>query len=300
MEYVDAEGKPQRVDARVVVVACQAIETSRLLLASLGVRHPRGIGNRFGQVGRRILFSPDGGGWGLFPFDTLSPERREGLLSDEPFVNRSLQDAYVIRDPRLGRRKGGTIDFLRPHGNPIATAVGVARTNGAPNGAPLWGWPLKYALKRYFTEARALRFESFLDWQPMPECRVTLDHTVRDRWGLPVARVKLDSHPWNTETAAWLGEFATTFLRRMGATAVGSHANGAPSTNLQAGGCRFGRSPETSVLDPDCRVHDAPNVFVTDGSFMPTGGSVPYTWTIYANAFRVAEKILADVGGRRG
>jgi len=38
---------------------------------------------------------------------------------------------------------------------------------------------------------------------------------------------------------------------------------------------------------------------VTDGSFMPTGGSVPYTWTIYANAFRVADKILAELGGLR-
>ena len=86
----------------------------------------------------------------------------------------------------------------------------------------------------------------------------------------------------------------------MGATTVGSHANGGPSTNLQAGGCRFGVDPRASVLDRDCRVHDAPNVFVTDGSFMPTGGSVPYTWTIYANAFRVAEKIVSEVGGRRG
>ena len=300
VEYVDEHGASKRIDARVVVVACQAIETSRLLLASTGPKHPRGIGNRFDQVGRRILFSPDGGGWGLFPLDSLSPERRAALLSDEPFVNRSLQDAYVIHDPRIGRRKGGTIDFIRPHANPIATAVGVARSQGTASGVPLWGWPLKHALERHFKEARALRFESFLDWQPMPECRVTLDPAVRDRWGTPSARVKLDSHPWNTETAVWLSSFATRFLRRMGAAVVGSHANGGPSTNLQAGGCRFGRDPETSVLDPDCRVHDAPNVFVTDGSFMPTGGSVPYTWTIYANAFRVAEKIVAELGGRGG
>jgi choline dehydrogenase-like flavoprotein len=46
------------------------------------------------------------------------------------------------------------------------------------------------------------------------------------------------------------------------------------------------------VLNADCRVHDVDNLFVTDGSFMPTGGSVPYTWTIYANAFRVADRIV--------
>ena len=62
---------------------------------------------------------------------------------------------------------------------------------------------------------------------------------------------------------------------------------------------RFGTDPATSVLDADCRLHEAENLFVTDGSFMPTGGSVPYTWTIYANAFRVADKIIAQLGGKR-
>jgi choline dehydrogenase-like flavoprotein len=46
----------------------------------------------------------------------------------------------------------------------------------------------------------------------------------------------------------------------------------------------------------NCRAHDIDNLYVTDGSFMPTGGSVHYTWTIYANAFRVADKILSDRG----
>ena len=64
-----------------------------------------------------------------------------------------------------------------------------------------------------------------------------------------------------------------------------------------AGGCRFGTDPKRSVLDPDCRAWGADNLFVSDASFMPTGGSVPYTWTIYANAFRVADKIAAQLGG---
>jgi len=69
-----------------------------------------------------------------------------------------------------------------------------------------------------------------------------------------------------------------------------------PPPNLVAGGCRFGRDAKTSVLDPDCRVWGSDNLFVTDASFMPTGGSVPYTWTIYANAFRVADRILERLG----
>ncbi len=71
---------------------------------------------------------------------------------------------------------------------------------------------------------------------------------------------------------------------------IGNHRHVHP--NLVAGGCRFGTDPATSVLDPDCKMHGIGNLYVTDASFMPTGGSVPYTWTIYANAFRVADKIL--------
>jgi len=80
-------------------------------------------------------------------------------------------------------------------------------------------------------------------------------------------------------------------FKKMGATNIRSNVSGSPPANLVAGGCRFGDDTKISVLNADCRAHDVENLYVTDGSFMPTGGSVPYTWTIYANAFRVAEKI---------
>jgi len=57
----------------------------------------------------------------------------------------------------------------------------------------------------------------------------------------------------------------------------------------------MGRKLVISNLDADCRMHDADNLYVSDGSFMPTGGSVPYTWTIYANSFRVADKISSEL-----
>jgi choline dehydrogenase-like flavoprotein len=82
----------------------------------------------------------------------------------------------------------------------------------------------------------------------------------------------------------------------MGLDWIGAGINTSPPPNLVAGGCRFGTDPRHSVLDPDCRVWGATNLFVSDASFMPTGGSVPYTWTIYANAFRVADKIRQQLG----
>lgn len=77
----------------------------------------------------------------------------------------------------------------------------------------------------------------------------------------------------------------------MGADNIRYNVSGSPPANLVAGGCRFGNDIKISVLDADCKVHDVDNLYVTDGSFMPTGGSVPYTWTIYANSFRVADII---------
>jgi choline dehydrogenase-like flavoprotein len=82
----------------------------------------------------------------------------------------------------------------------------------------------------------------------------------------------------------------------MGARNINSVISSAPSQNLIAGGCRFGDDPRRSVLDRYCKVHETDNLYVTDASFMPTGGSVPYTWTIYANALRVGDYLGRKYG----
>ena len=85
-------------------------------------------------------------------------------------------------------------------------------------------------------------------------------------------------------------------LKATGAENASRGISGKPPVNLIASGCRFGTDAEGPVLNPNSRAHDVANLYATDGSFMPTGGSVPYTSTIYANAFRVADKILAELG----
>jgi len=290
-EYFDADGTPQRVSARVYVVACQAVETARLLLCSTGPRHPDGLANRHGQVGRNLLFSAGGAGNGDFVYVDLDATQAAALRVRGPFVNRSLQDWYFIDDPALGgRAKGGTIDFLLRHPNPIGRAVALKRDD---DDRLLWGRPLQRRLKASFTEAQTLRYEIFCDWLPTDNCRVTLDPGLRDKWGTPVARVRIGYHEHDLKVGRYLNQRALRVLERMGASNIRSSVSGAPPQNLVAGGCRFGTDPRSSVLDADCRAHDVDNLYVTDGSFMPTGGSVPYTWTIYANALRVAERIRA-------
>ena len=291
-EYFDAEGNSQSVTAKTFVVACQAIETSRLLLSSPGPKHPEGLGNNHDQVGRNLLFSAGGAGTGDFIYDQLDPEMAESLKMRGPFVNRGVQDWYVIDDEDLGGRvKGGTIDFLLRHPNPIAKAMGEKWDDGWL----VWGKPLKQRLKSVFTDAQHLRFEVFNDWLPTDDCFVSLAGGTKDQWGSPVANVRIGYHEHDLRVGRFLARKAVDVLENMGAVNIRYSVSGAPPSNLVAGGCRFGTDPRASVLDPDCRIHDAENCFVTDGSFMPTGGSVPYTWTIYANAFRVAEVIKREV-----
>ena len=291
VEYVDADGRMQKVDARIYVVACQAVESSRLLLNSPGPRHPRGLGNNHGQVGRNLLFSAGGAGAGDFVYADLPHEQAEALRRRGPFVNRGLQEWYFIDDPDFGgRAKGGTVDFLLRHPNPVGQALGAKWDE---EGRLQWGRPLQRRLKARFTEAQTLRYEIFCDWLPTDDCFVSLDSRVRDRWGSPVARIRVGYHPHDLRVGHYIDERVRPVLEKMGARRLRSDISGVPPQNLQAGGCRFGHDPADSVLDADCRVHDVDNLYVSDGSFMPTGGSVPYTWTIYANAFRVAERIRA-------
>jgi choline dehydrogenase-like flavoprotein len=287
--YYDKNGQSQKVTARIFVLACQAIETSRLLLMSPGPKHSNGLANNFGQVGKNLIFSGGGSGSGDLYYENFSANEVEELKIRGLFVNRSIQDWYIIRDKEFGEsQKGGTIDFLFRHANAIT------RANSQKWGEDglIWGRPLKKKLKSYFTEGRYLRFEVFNDWLPTDNCFVSLDNNIKDKWGNPVARVRVGHHDHDLRIGEYLAEKAVMVFKQMGAENIRSNISGSPPPNLVAGGCRFGNDPKDSVLNSDCRAHDVENLFVSDGSFMPTGGSVPYTWTIYANSFRVADKII--------
>jgi choline dehydrogenase-like flavoprotein len=297
-EYRDRQGRPRSVEASIFVVACQAIESARLLLASPGPRHPDGLANGSGLVGRNLISCTFGAGWGDFHLDRHP--HVSGLDSKETFVNRSLQDWYFLDDPRLGRRKGGTLDLLLKHPNPIAQASELAFSDGVAAGHVVWGEELKRRCRDFMGRAVHLKYEIFGEWLPADRCRVVLDPEVRDRWGQPAARVNLYSHPRNREGADVLMARGLDVLRALGAENPRTvPAWGGSSTNLVGGTCRFGKDPARSVLDPDCRAHECENLFVSDGSFMPSGGSVPFTFTIYANALRVADRIVAQLGGVR-
>jgi choline dehydrogenase-like flavoprotein len=292
-EYFDENNIIKKIHAKIFVVACHAIESSRLLLSSTGPKHPNGLANNHNQVGKNLLFSAGGSGTGELTYEKFDKLSAQQLKTRGPFVNRGLQDWYFIDDKKMnGKAKGGTIDFLLRHPNPLARAMPLKWDD---NDNLVWGKELKRQLKATFTEAQDLRFEVFNDWLPTDDCYVSLDETVKDKWGSSVAKVRVGYHDHDLKVGQYLVDKAELVLKQMGADNIRSSVSGSPPTNLVAGGCRFGSDINSSVLNADCRAHDVENLYVTDGSFMPTGGSVPYTWTIYANSFRVADIIKKRV-----
>lgn len=283
--YVDYEGNTHTIEAKIFVVACQAVETSRLLLNSKNGYFPQGMANSSGHVGKNMLFSAGGSGSGVFYYEDFSKESVAMLRQMGAFVNRSLQAWYELQDHST-TIKGGTVDFLWEHPNPVSKAKRLL------NQELLWGDALKTKLLAHFKTKRTLLFEIFCDWLPTDGTHVTLDPSVKDRYGFAVARIHLDAHKEDLRAAKAIAPRCEALLKSMGAKDIATNLSYMPPQNLQAGGCRFGKDPATSVLDANCKAHDLDNLYVTDGSFMPTGGSVPYTWTIYANAFRVADSIL--------
>ncbi|MCH9740832.1 MAG: GMC family oxidoreductase [Epsilonproteobacteria bacterium] len=279
--YVDTQTKKEhKVKAKLFVVAGQAVESSRLLLNSKSKNFPNGLANNSAQVGKNLLFSAGGVGSGEFDSSIMPLEK---LQTEGLFVNRSLCDWYFTDE-----MKGGVIDFLFEHANPITKANKLKRQNGKL----IWGKELQEKIFHKFTQTKQLNFEIFNDWLPTDNCFVSVDEKYKDIYGVPVANIRIGSHPHDLKVGRFLAQKAEMVMKQMGAKDIRSSISSYPPANLQAGGCRFGDDPKSSVLNRYCQAHEVKNLFVTDGSFIPTGGSVPYTWTIYANSFRVGEYIL--------
>ncbi|MGE4418310.1 MAG: GMC family oxidoreductase [Sulfurimonas sp.] len=283
--YYDSDMKTHEISAKIFVLAAQAIESSRLLLNSKNRFFPYGLANNNHQVGKNLIFSGGGAGEGRFRFETLTNEQQKELMEVGLFFNRSLQQWYEYkkRDKKI---KGGTIDFLFEHQSLIPR---IKRAFYDEGGKILWGKALEQKIYKELTTSRVLNFEVFNDWLPTDECFVGIEEKVKDKYGIPVGAIHVYSHPRDREVGNDLAKKAVQVLEKMGASEISYSISSSPPPNLVAGGCRFGENPQTSVLDKECKAHALENLYVTDASFMPTGGSVPYTWTIYANSFRVAD-----------
>ncbi len=243
------------------------------------------------EVGKNLIFSAGGAGQGILKKESLKLISFDALMQRGLFINRSILDWYRIDGWWQSATKGGLVEFMFEHQNNISRAV-KARHSGDKL---LWGRDLAERLKEKFIESKSIRFEIFNDWLPTDECFISLDHKQKDKYDMPVGKLRINGHPHDLKVAHKIAKHCKKILQEMGAQEVYSSISSTPPQNLIAGGCRFGKNPKNSVLNPYCQSHDIPNLFVADASFMPTGGSTPYTWTIYANALRISDYMAEEL-----
>ena len=148
-------------------------------------------------------------------------------------------------------------------------------------------------MKEYWHDGRQIEFETFADHLPSEGTTVDLDAEAEDRWGLPAARIRIAEHPHHAKAGAFLQARGMELLAACGADEVEAGAVASVTGHLVHGTCRMGTDPAASVTDADGRAHDCPNLYVTDGAAIPYAGGVTSTLSILANAFRIADRILA-------
>ena len=252
---VERAGEIVRVEAPLVVVSCGAVNSAALLLRSKNDKHPRGLANSSGLVGRRYMAHLATMMQGFHPFRPNSTVFQKTV---------AINDFY-LRGPRARFPLGQIQSQGRTHGVMAQTVVPWI---------PLWAY-----------EAWVSRG---VDWLVMSEDLPTVDNgIIVDDDG----RIHLHYTPNNLAAHRQLVAETKRMLRRLGYWLVVKHSHGAKNTTHQCGTLCFGTDPRASVLDPYCRAHDVENLFVVDASFFPSSAAVNPGLTIAAQALRVADHI---------
>lgn len=273
--YADVDGDLVEQEADVFVLACGAVESSRLLLLSRSSRFPNGLANGSDLVGRNVTFHEYSAAVGLFD-DPIYAFAGGGYVSASSFQ-------FYEHDDSRGFASGGHV---------ACAGVGIPLPInwGLPD-RPLWGSEAKRMDREYFNHSMAVAM--VVHDMPQHDNRVDLDEKVTDAWGLPAARITLKPHPNDLAMGRWLIDRNAEIL-----DAAGAHKTYRVYIDRITGNCshqhgttRMGNDPETSVLNRDCRAHEVDNMFVVDGGPFPTATGANPTLTIMANAWRVAERI---------
>ena len=275
VKYFDASDRAHYQTADLVVVAGAAIETARLLLNSKSKLFPTGAGNRHDWVGRNLQSHAYSGARGLFDHDIYDDVGPGATIAISDFNHGTP-----------GLWGGGALcnEFTRPP---------YAFTNARPAGAPRWGQAHKDYQRQFFR--RNVSVHGPVQEMPMFESRVQVDPTVKDHWGIPVARLAGTRHPHDLELGRFLASKAELWLKEAGAIRTWQSLPGLGQSGgqHQAGTCRMGADPKTSVTNKHGQVHDIPNLFLADGSLHVTNGGFNPALTIMALGYWVADYIKA-------
>jgi choline dehydrogenase-like flavoprotein len=268
---VEREGSRESFAADVVVVSCGAANSAKLLLASAGDRHPRGVANGSDQVGRNYMFHNSQAVLALSREANPTVFQKTLAINDFYFAGPGF-DYPMGNIQMLGKSQA---EMFRGE-KPVETALapGFALRDVASHAVDFW-----------------LSTEDL----PRPDNRVTLE---------PDGSVRLSYLSANEVPAKQLYEQFQAMLGGLGMRShhlIPRHAylkTDIPVAGVahQAGTCRFGTDPATSVLDVNCRAHEVDNLYVVDTSFFPSIGAVNPALTAMANALRVGDHLLERMG----
>jgi choline dehydrogenase-like flavoprotein len=265
----------KKVRAKQVVVAGGAVESARLLLNSKCDAYPRGLGNQHDQVGRNLQGH-------YYPFSAgYFEERHHSNLG--PGVTISTTQ---FNHGNKGIVGGGMLanEFVKA---PVMFVRGMV-----PPEVPKWGLAHKHWMRDNYT--RALHMTGPVQEIPNPEGRVQVDEVVKDKYGIPVVKFSGTTHPETVRTAEYMQAREVEWLKAAGAKQVMTGAiglNRVSGGQHQAGTCRMGDDPKTSVCDKWGKVHGQENLYVADGGLHVTNGGFNPVLTILAMGFRVGEAV---------
>ena len=253
---VERRGESFKVSADKIVVSCGAANSAILLLRSADGRHPNGLANASGLLGRNYMAHNN------TALTAVAP------LRSNPTV---FQKTMAVNDFYFGDD-----DFAWPMGN--IQLLGKLQAGMLSAAKPTVPKPILTAMAR-----RSVDWWVMSEDLPDPENRVFLggDGKIHVRW-------KANNRVAHQE----LIKRAVRMMRDAGYAFVFTETLGIETNSHQCGTARFGADPATSVLDPFCKTHDVENLYVMDSSFFPSSTAMNPALTISAQALRVADHLL--------
>lgn len=302
------------VRARQFVLAGGGIENARLLLSS-PFGSPGGIANPAGQVGRNFMEH--------LHIESGELRLAEGTAFDPKLFERSIVNGMpVLRLFRLDsatQRERGLLNttaelrrrdplFFSPGVRSLAEVAWAVSERQTPPAlashlAAVARDPLDVAkaVGRRAVSRRELEGDAFAlvltaEQAPNPRSRVVLD-SRKDRFGRPLAHVHWELAPLDLANVRGTQDALDSALRALGVGRV-VHRWGEDGPEPYVHGCkhhigttRMSATPETGVVDANCRVHGLTNLFIAGSSVMPTGGAITVTLTAVALALRLADHL---------
>lgn len=297
--YIDRQsGQERRVRARVVVLAASACETVRILFNSKSDRHPHGLANSSGKLGRYLMDTVGSSLSGQIPLlEGLPAHNEDGVDGDHmytPWWLYQQQHAGL-----LGFARGYHIEFGGGRSMPgVRTGAGLEWLTGGS-----YGKRFKEDVRRYY--GSFVGFDGRGEMIPNENSYCELDPVVKDRFGIPVLRFHWQWSEHETRQAAHMQKTFADIIESMGGRLEKPYERDgakaiAPGGSIihEVGGAIMGDNPSTSVTDRWSRTWDVPNLYITDGAVFPSNADKNPTLTIMAMAWRASDHILSAMRRR--